>query len=111
MEENIKITRLPDMLNPNKMMEEKIFRTYGVCPFCGENKEWDFRNGFDSNGVEILPIVDSWYGKHNESGSIFSLFNFREKDMYWKRDHFECHTCGTQWKSPPYPKNIGGYES
>ena len=31
--------------------------------------------------------------------------------MYWKRDHFECHTCGAQWKSPPYPKNIGGYES
>lgn len=105
MEENIKITKLPKMLDPNRMMEEKIFRKYGVCPFCGENKEWDFRNGFDSNGVEVLPITDSWYGKRDE-GSIFSIFNFKEKNMHLKRDHYECHTCGAEWKSPPYPRNI-----
>ena len=98
------------MLDPNRMIEEEIFGIYGICPFCGENRKWDFHNGFDSDGVEDLPIIDSWYGKRDESGNIFSILNFREKAMHWKRMHFECHTCGSQWESPPYPKNIGVYK-
>lgn len=38
MEENIKITKLPDILNPNKIAEKKILEKYGICPFCGEKK-------------------------------------------------------------------------
>nr|DAT37010.1 MAG TPA: C2H2 type zinc-finger protein [Caudoviricetes sp.] len=36
---------------------------------------------------------------------------FWEKNTIWKYKKFECHTCGAKWESPPYPKNIGGYES
>jgi len=38
MEENIKITKLPDILNPNKIAEDKILEKYGTCPFCGEKE-------------------------------------------------------------------------
>lgn len=31
MEENIKITKLPDILNPNKIAEDKILEKYGTC--------------------------------------------------------------------------------
>lgn len=33
MEENIKITKLPDILNPNKIAEKKILEKYGIFPF------------------------------------------------------------------------------
>lgn len=56
MEENIKITKLPDILNPNKIAEDKILEKYGTCPFCGEKREYDHRNGWDSPSVSRYSI-------------------------------------------------------
>ena len=56
MEENIKITKLPDILNPNKIAEDKILEKYGTCPFCGEKREYDRRNGRGSPGVSRYSI-------------------------------------------------------
>lgn len=109
MEETIKITRLPDILNPNKIVEEKIREKYGTCPFCGKKKNFNYRNGLNSQGVSEHDI--SWYGKHDANENEFSLLRFWEKNTFWKCKKFECHTCGAKWQSPSYPKDIGGYES
>ena len=109
MNEDIKITRLPKILDPNRMMEEKIFGIYGSCPFCGENKKWDFHNGVDSDGIEVSFVLEGWYGKHDQDSNPFSILRFWEKDIYWKRQSFICHTCGAMWKSSAYPGNIKGY--
>lgn len=108
MDENIKIIKPPDMLNPNKIAEKKILEKYGVCPFCGEKRKFDYHNGMNSQGISEYNT--SWYGKHDGNSNEFSCLRFWEKDMFWNCKKFECHTCGAKWESPPYPKDIGGYE-
>lgn len=109
MNEDIKITRLPDILDPNKIADEKIQEKYGTCPFCGEKRKYNWRNGWVSPGVEA--ITDDWYGKHDEMDKgLLVWLRFWEKNIYWKRMRFRCYTCGAKWESPPYPKNIGEYE-
>lgn len=108
MEENIKITKLPDILNPNKIAEKKIFEKYGICPFCGEKERFGCDNSRGSKGV--WDWETTWYGKHDKNNNKFSWLRFWEKNIIWKCKKFECHTCGAKWESPPYPKNIGGYK-
>lgn len=109
MEENIKIIKLPDILNPNKIAEDKILEKYGTCPFCGEKREYDHRNGLNSPGVSRYSI--DWHGKYNErDGGIFACVRFWEKSRRWKYIKFTCYTCGAKWESPTYPIDIGEYE-
>lgn len=100
---NVKITKLPETINPNKILREKMAERYSVCPFCGETEKcknpydiWKSRSGIHQN------MPKSWHGKRNED-NMFSVFKFWERSRYWKIDQYKCYTCGAEWESEPYP--------
>ena len=107
----MKVTKLPDSLDPNKLIEKKIREKCGTkCPFCGETQKYrhlpmvkagePFERGIRESSRE-------YWGRPDKS--IFSFF----KDPYlWKVLVYTCYTCGASWESEPFPTNIdtGDYE-
>ena len=105
----IKITKIPKVLDTNRMVEIEILERNKVCPFCGETREFTWKQFMTRDifyGVERMPIRDSWYGKHDEDKHPMAFFRFWERNKYWKRSYFKCHTCGCEWETEPYPANI-----
>ena len=97
-----KVTRLPNELNPNKMILEFMDKKYSVCPFCGENRrisnvEFYIYNHEGINKTRSM----SWYG--HKSNSFWSMFKFWEKKYHWRVDYWSCNACGAEWESEPYP--------
>lgn len=105
----IKITKLPDIINADVMIEEEIKKRYGSkCPFCGETRSvWDFSNPkeFMTKGLYIGSLCKTWCGKQYE-GYKFISFNPKywfQKDHHWKILCCKCYTCGATWDTPAFP--------
>lgn len=109
---DIKITKLPNIINPNIMLQDEIKKRYGSkCPFCGEVRSiWDFENSkeFMTKGLRIGGICKTWYGKQYEIHKPIS-FNPKywfQKDHHWKILCCKCYTCGATWDTPPFPTDV-----
>ena len=113
------ISKYPDELNADKLLREEIIKRNMICPFCGENKEYDFMEDLKANfknkkmlGVEHTLTCIEWYGKKDEFNpktstyKFLAPFKFWEKDHHWKMLNFKCHTCGAEWYSEPFPTDI-----
>ena len=103
------ITKLPDKIDPKTIIEKKIDELNSVCPFCGENKKYHILNN-RNNGVEkqLTGYFDVWYGKQQDG--LFSWLKIWEKNHCWQVNHYECHSCGAEWKSEPFPTDITGLD-
>ena len=106
---DIRVTKLPNIINPNSMVEDEIKKRYGSkCPFCGEEKSiWDFKNSkeFMTKGLDIGSLCRTWYGKRDEENKVI-IFNPKywfQKDHHWKVLYCKCYTCGAAWDTPPFP--------
>ena len=97
-----KVTKLPDSMNPNKLIMEAMEEKYGICPFCGENRRVDFLANIDK--AVRKDRSESWYGTRKES--FFSNFKFWEPSHHWRIDKWKCKTCGAEWESEPFPTDI-----
>lgn len=84
----MKITKLPDDLDVNKILAQKIFEQNGKCPFCGEI---DY----------IIYCSESDYRTY--SGK---WYRFWEKKHKMKKYKFECGECGGEWESDWFPQDI-----
>ncbi len=104
----IKITQLPNMLNPNEIIKNEIKRIYGnKCPFCGESR--DFLNCLSNGEYKGIDsgVYKAWYGKQYEADrKTFSIKKMFEKSRYWNVDCYSCYTCGCHWDTPAYPRDI-----
>ena len=89
----MKITKLPDVIDPSKLIQEEVRKRNNICPFCKRRGLW---------GGE-LRSTKSWYGKQNHK--LKSLF---QKSHYWKIDYYKCYSCGAEWETDPYPTDITG---
>ena len=95
----MKITKIPDSIDPNKLIVKRVDEKLRKCPFCGENRDyWD-----DLHGVMISH--HSWYGREHENTESIFLWPFGKKRL-WQISEFKCYTCGAEWKSDPYPVDI-----
>lgn len=83
----MKIVKLPDKINPNHILKEKIDEINSVCPFCGESgiNAYSFRTYF-----KRLPQ---------------DKFKFWKKRLHLRIDSWNC---GGEWETDPYPQNLGG---
>lgn len=103
----MKITKLPNKIDPNKMIEEEIDKNNSICPMCGEHAEYQFDRLYGGgSGIERVPITTSWYGKQYEDERPLEAFKFWKENHHWKRNHYECHTCGCKWMSDAFPTDI-----
>ena len=94
------VTRLPNNMNPNRMILEIMDHKYSACPFCGEDRRIDNVAFNNNKGISKNRSV-SWYGHKNDS--FWSRFKFWEKKYHWRIDYWSCNACGAEWKSEPYP--------
>ena len=85
---DIKITKLPDDLDPNKMLREAIHKKYGKCPYCGNT---DIGTGLPRR--DYIRLNGKWW-------QIWKPSTWCEKKRY------TCSKCGMEWESPWYPYNI-----
>ena len=113
------VSKFPDELNADKLLYNEVVKKNMICPFCGEDREYDFIEDLKANfkskkmlGVEHTLTCIEWYGKKDEfdlkthSYRLFSSLKFWEKDHHWKMLNFKCHTCGAEWYSDPFPTDI-----
>ena len=106
----MKVTKLPDSLDPNKLIEKKIREKCGTkCPFCGETKKWH-PIMMTAAGQPVQGLRESYFdyiGRQDKSISSF----FKERYV-WRVLKYTCYTCGASWESEPFPTNIdtGDYE-
>lgn len=110
----MKITKLPDNIDGNMLVENVVKESNMKCPFCGNEKEYDLFAeclGKDTNkdGVENTLYGISWYGHRDEPDNPFSFLKFWEKNRHWAIMSFKCHACGAKWQSDPYPTDVAGY--
>ena len=110
------ITKLPDCIDPNKIIEKKINEEYGkCCPYCGESRKFKFdREKGKYIGIDVTNKTN-WYGKQYEysPGKLSANWLFFtppkywfEKKRHWEIKEFKCHNCRTEWSTPAYPKDI-----
>lgn len=86
---NLKITRLPNDLNPNIKLREAINDKYGICPYCGKK-------------------TDSWhrFTKHKYIRLDNKWWQFWKSPVWCEKKEYVCPKCGTLWESPWYPDDI-----
>ena len=106
------ITKLPDNLDPNRMIEQEIEKRYKKCPCCGETREFP---SSDISSHWVGELFRSWYGKQYEytPGKIEANWSFFtppkywfEKDHYWRINSYFCTGCGAKWESPAFRYDI-----
>jgi hypothetical protein len=66
---SIKITKYPKALDPNNILQKKIEEKYGVCPFCGGDK-----NAKGVLGVGVVTSISTSYHKNKEHSFFQRLF-------------------------------------
>ena len=102
----MRVTKFPDKCDPNKIMMDTIIKRNSVCPFCGENRFYTFKDELNAieehkklSGVRQICGVShrrlgfqkSWY-KHIFQG-----------EKWWNSLSFKCETCGAEWESEEFP--------
>lgn len=113
MSSDIKITRLPNDVNPDVLVRKAMKEKYAVCPYCG-NKDyrdkWTLFNKGREQGV-IGVDEEKWYGYpdgelwSNCNGLIYTI-KHRKELMNWKKYIYHCYKCGCRWESKPFPDKI-----
>lgn len=106
------ITKLPDKIDPNKIMMDEIDKRYRRCPCCGETRFFPTDN---VNDGWIVKLYRSWYGKQHEYSPGKAYPNFFlfipikylfEKSRHWRINSYSCTGCGTRWDSIAFPTDI-----
>jgi len=102
----MKVLKLPDSIEPNKLLESKIRKENSICPFCGETKIYDLftfvKEGiWDTSGVEC--VSDGIVGMERYGVEKPFWKHLFSKPQWWKTLEFKCHTCGAKWKTDEFP--------
>lgn len=88
---DIIITALPKEDSPEKLFKETIYQKYGMCPFCGCNKE-KYKDCKNSRPLD--PVYKGINATRvNDIGFFWTKFAYE----------FECLECGAKWTSPKFP--------
>ena len=129
---NIKITKLPDDLDLDKIVKERMIETYRRCPYCFDKEFNKLLEQYKNNGMEpkdahkraddtlkrrvdytCIWTVEKRKGDYYEKvekplpQSNTGIFS-RKKKYKWQHIEFECTRCGMKWNSPDYPVGLCG---
>ena len=82
------ITKLPDVLDVNKILDRRMKELNYRCPFCGE-----LNDIICYQTTEFRNYSGKWY-------------HFWEKIHYMKKYKYECSRCGGEWESDWFPQDV-----
>lgn len=105
------ITKLPNDIDPQRIIEKTVYEKYHICPFCGENRSYEMRhvNGrLMDTGVRQKSYPDYYYGLPRDGK--FWWLKFWRKRHRWRKDKYQCFNCGAEWESEWYPTDIDGLD-
>lgn len=115
MNSDIKITRLPNNINPDVLIRKTMKEKYAVCPYCGNKDYKDCIDNFifkEEKEKGIISIgIEEWYGypdgKYGTdwNGLIYSI-KHRKELMNWKKYIYCCYKCGCRWESKSFPDKV-----
>lgn len=102
----IDIVKLPDDLNIDKRILNKMLEVYGTCPYClnsalierGYSEDWDLKYDSFGNKKKHVSYESSYICEKPLSKT--GLF---KKTYDWRKIMFHCYNCGMSWGSPEYP--------
>ena len=104
----MEVIKLPDCIDPVKIIRKTALKRDLVCPFCGNKREVndEIINGlpfFDRGSIYFIRC--QWTGQKN--GKPY-LFRWGKKIRKWEENVCECKKCGGKWEGDPYPVDIIG---
>lgn len=104
----MKITKLPDSIDPNILMKEEIKRRNSTCPFCGETEQYHMFK-LEMKGVGWVNFKQLYGNKYEYKHPHIGWLAFWERNYHWTINNYKCYTCGAEWEGDPYPEiKIGG---
>ena len=102
----MKLTKFPDKCDPNKIMRDTIIKRNSVCPYCGENKFYTFRDGLDAiKEHKKLSGVRQTCGVYNRRFGFQRPWykHILQGEKWWNTLSFKCDACGAEWESEEFP--------
>ena len=102
----IDIVKLPDDLNIDKRILNKMLEVYGTCPYClnsmliekrGSDDWFSERDAFGNKKKHV-----SYKSEFSDIKPLSKTGLFR-KTYHWRMLKFHCFRCGMTWNSPEYP--------
>lgn len=102
----IDIVKLPDDLNIDKRILNKMLEVYGTCPYClnstliekrGNDDWFSDRDMFGSKKKHVSYDIEFSDTKPLSKKGLF------RKTYRWEILKFHCFRCGMTWNSPEYP--------
>lgn len=125
----IKITKLPNDLNLDRIIKKRMAETYRRCPYCYDktfkkhldeikpprnNRETkytedDYKRADELSLKDVTGMYhlvrDNFVGAPIEKpipGYKGNLFK-KNKKFTWEYIHYKCGNCGIEWDSPEFP--------
>lgn len=100
----IKYTKLPDSLDVDKMIRERVVEIFGNCPYCGSERTtydcWDGSGETLEYYDSMCKTLDGDEWEHRDAdGFYYPKYN-------WVRMKFRCLKCGGKWESEYYPVGL-----
>jgi DNA-directed RNA polymerase subunit RPC12/RpoP len=113
MSSDIKITRLPNNINPDILVGKVMREKYAVCPYCG-NKDYVNRGLVleeeKKKGV-ISTEKEGWYGYPDgklgvDWNGLIYIIKHRKELTNWEKYVYHCYKCGCSWESKSFPDEV-----
>lgn len=96
----INVIKLPEKLNIDNRIWNKMLEVYGTCPYCNNNTlRKEVLHAYDSEYFESVIYEE----KNDGTRPIGKKGLFKNKEYKWKRIRFHCRKCDMIWDSPSYP--------
>lgn len=110
MSSDIKITRLPNDINPDVLTRKVMKEKYAVCPFCG-NKDCVEEHPLIRHTNKVTIDEREWYGYPDgrfgaDWNGLIYYIKHRKELMNWKQYIYHCYKCGCGWETNPFPDKI-----
>lgn len=96
----INVVRLPEELDIDKRIWNKMLEVYGTCPYCANE------NISQKNSYSLYPDYSKSVTFEEKNAGIRAIGKtglFKKKEYQWKRIRFHCRKCDMVWDSPSYP--------
>lgn len=94
----INVIKLPEELDIDKRIFNKMLEVYGTCPYCNNNVLR--MDGYPYDRAYFESVI---YEEKDDGVKSIGKTGLFKKEYKWKKIRFHCYKCNMIWDSPSYP--------